>query len=639
MNYSKKFFIKGDVNEVLTSKIVACDTETTGLNYYGENPCRPFAFSFTTYENKNFYVSFPVDPFSRRVMYEKNFEGKMLLAEIFSNKDIIKIFHNINFDVSMIERSICKVEGILYDTKILTHVSDNSKKSYKLKNLASEIGIDNTDELDLKIAVRKERSAGKKLNYKLGKEVEEDYWLCPELCYKYAITDTDRTMALFYIHNVLEISKDIAHDKEAENYINIIQVEHKVQDITREMQDHGIRLDMDRLQKLNSYYSDIIEKENLHRAELGFENLNTNSPKQMKQVFYDEKKYDPVVISKVKDGGRTKGVTTNGTALLKWSNAGDELASSILRSAAAESELSTFIIPFQEMADYNGKHYVLHPQYNTLGATTGRISCNKPNLMNISSNDSAGRKSDVEYRTRESFITEDGFVMYFPDFSQMELWAAAFLANDPIMTDILLTGKDIHSNTAIACWGSAEKLYRKKAKFVNFGSLYGAGADALALQMGSSYQEGKLALNAFWSTYTGLKDYRDNLIANIKVKGYITNSFGRRYFVNSDKAYKSLNYMIQGSCAEVIKRAMINVHNLFLPYRDSLKDKAPRLLLTIHDELGLKIPTELDNKFFMRKIVKEMQADFHTYFNMPIPFGIGMERTTTSWANKKKVTL
>ena len=125
----------------------------------------------------------------------------------------------------------------------------------------------------------------------------------------------------------------------------------------------------------------------------------------------------------------------------------------------------------------------------------------------------------------------------------------------------------------------------------------------------------------------------------VRERGYVLNPFGRRYYVPSESAYKSLNYMVQGSCAEVIKRAMINVYNLFEPYKLTLKDKAPRLILTIHDELGLKIPKELDNKMFMRKIVQEMQGNFHTYFNMPVPFGVGMARTSTNWSQKKEIKL
>jgi len=637
MNYEDLF---------LGKKIVACDTETTGLQFqgtinpmYGYYSARSFAFSFTTYEGKNWYAVFEVDPYTRRVMYEKNLEDYFKLVKFFNDESIHKIFHNANFDLSVIKRINIDVKGKITDTMILSFV-DNNQLPTALKPLCEQLfQINDDDQKDLITSVNKARRKAKKLGWCVAtkengfgdKPNKADYWLGNKvLCKQYAIMDTDRTMGLYYCFEERYENDSI--------YKELVDVEHEVIHIARDMQDCGIRMDENKIEELLTYYGDVINEQIIVKKELGYESLNPRSPKQMRETFYEKLGCTPVTKRRKDKNGDTKQtLTTDSETLNKWADT-IPLAKCLIEISAAEHEVSTFIKPFKETSIDTSQGKILRPNYRTVGTVTGRISCAKPNLMNISSNDSIKRVSDTMYRARECFIPRDNHVLLFFDYSQIEVWITAFLSGDEVMIDYLMSGGDLHAKTGEACFSYKPDYddnitgYRKKGKTINFGSIYGMGANLLMKSIDSTYAEADKALSLFWSTYIGLDAYRGELSDEIKEKGKIINPFGRELFMYSDIAYRGLNYMVQGSAAEVIKRALINVNAV-------IKNTPCKLVLNIHDELCIEVPTNYYNKFFMRSIITAMKADFHTYFGMPKPFGISVEYTKTNWAEKQKVNI
>ena len=294
--------------------------------------------------------------------------------------------------------------------------------------------------------------------------------------------------------------------------------------------------------------------------------------------------------------------------------------------------MDSFVIPFQEIA-YGG---ILRPSYRGSGIITNRLACGKPNLMNITSKDSPKKRTEeVEYKIRSVFVPRAGCYLLFPDYKQIELWIAAFLSKDAVMMDALLSGKDLHALTAKACFGHLSDFeksytrYRKLGKIINFAILYGAGAGAVMDQTGLGYNEAIQVLERFWALYKGLNTYNKKLYDEANAKGFIVNAWGRVFRFESGSEYKAMNTMVQSFCAEVMKRAMINVDNLFEKHWVQAF-----LQLSIHDELGIEVSNQYNCKEILADIIKAMQGDFHTKLGMPVPFPVSPALAETTWYDK-----
>ncbi len=644
INIKHKAEIENDLAAVARSKRVSCDTETTGLNPYGdfsvrnEYPDRPFLFTFTCNETKaTAKIRFSVNPFTRKVEYHKNLNEFAWLVSFFGNPEIEKIFHNANFDKNMIELAGIIIRGRIWDTLTMLHILKNNLFSYGLKPITKKLfDMPDDDQEDLKKDVMRARSKGKKLGYLLSKDLEGDYHLGNiELCDKYGIGDTNRTDRLF---------DNVFNEYEANPvYAAVVDMEHEVLEVFRQMMLRGHKTDHYQILTLKRYYQKIVDQQIQIKKDLGYESLNPNSPLQLKKVFYEELGF-PVQYKVIKDKTtkqQKKSVTTDADALFKFSEK-SPLAKCLVILGTAEHQLDSFIKPFETLSYYNR----LHPNYNTNGPVTGRPSCSKPNLLNITSKDSPKKKTEeVDYTLRKIFVPDTDCLLYFFDYNQIELWLAAFFSKDELLMQALLKGWDRHSITAKALFGDRPdydtnpKKYRKLGKIINFGIQYGAGARrVMEMIEGCTFDEASDILRVYWRTYHGLRKWSDNIIQEARETGCITNPFGRVYYFTDETAHNAPNCMIQGTNAEITKRAMINVNNLFRNW-ESPSDRKPALQLCIYDELGMEIPKECHSKFLMYSIIKEMQADFHTLkeLNIPIPFPVNPSITSINWYEKTEL--
>jgi DNA polymerase-1 len=239
---------------------------------------------------------------------------------------------------------------------------------------------------------------------------------------------------------------------------------------------------------------------------------------------------------------------------------------------------------------------------------------------------------------RALFIPRKDCVLYFPDYSQIEVWISAYCSSDKIMKEYLVSGGDMHGALNEQFFGTRPDFeekkgtYRKKIKGLTFATIYGAGAGQLSeMGLGLSLHEAQDFISLFFTKYYGLYRYKNSLMQVASELGYIEDPFGKRCYIPSELSFKSLNYMIQGSASGVMKRAIINVSNL-CKARVGMK-----LLLTIHDELCIEVPLKLHSKKIMREIISAMQGDFHQYFGMESPFAVSMAMTYTNWAEKFEV--
>ncbi len=625
-------------------KIVACDTETTGLIPYGTFeelgycPCRPFAFSFTSYDEKDFYVRFPVDPFTRMVDYAADPASYALLREFFLDKSIVKVFHNAAFDLTMLDFAGLRCEGPFYDTKILAHLADSSRPTFSLKPITKAIfDFPDDDQKDLLDSVKKARRKGKKLGWSLAEDVKADYSLGdPELCKRYAIGDTQRTMKLFKFYEPL-LTGTFSSEDPYYRYKALAEMEHALVPIAMEMSRAGVTLDPSKVSELKTYYEACIVKAKADMTALGYPDLNGKSPVQMKKVFYDDLKM-PKVYRKRKDkatGKKVETLTCDKRALDKWSKT-VPLAKCLVEMSEAKHQLNSFITPFQENSHNEKGCRTLHPSFNTCGPITGRMSCSGPNLQNITSTTSPGRKSEVEFRARECFVPRPGMVWLLADYSQVEIWVAGFASKDPLMTQALMEGHSVHDLTCDRVFGSRldfvtnRAMYRKMAKIVNFSMLYGSGPKALADLLSVSFTEAQAYWQTYWDTYKGIQAYNETLKTQIKKEGWIKDFLGRPYF--PQHSHKALNYVVQGGAAGILKRAMIASHAY-------LKKACPdaRLLLSIHDELIFECTQHCVSSEILLGIKQAMQGEFHKLLGMPAPFEIEVSIVKTNWAEKGKM--
>lgn len=611
------------------------DVETTGLNPYKGD--RPFAFAFMAMDGEQLYYRFEVDPMTRKVLYEDKPKEYAALKALFTSPNLEIIGHNIEFDLTMIEFAGMSFKGKFWDTKILAHVANPGRLSYKLKPLCkSMFNYPDDDMTDLKNSVKKARRQGKKMGWKLAEDVEADYaYGDPELCKKYALGDVERTLKLYKAYEGL-LTEEQPPYSPYKAYRTIVDMEHSLLPIVRRMSRKGAQVDLGKVAELDTYYRACIEKCNVEKAALGYADLNPESSQQVSEVFYDQLGMKAELRKrKAKDGTKSMTKSADKKALDKWSKT-QPLAKVLVELSEAQHQLNSFIIPFKENSVFESGH-TLHPSFNTCGPVTGRFSCSNPNLQNITSSTSPGRKSDIEFRARECFVPREGFVWLLDDYSQVEIWVAAFLSKDSLMCKTLLEGKSVHDLTCDRVFGhkpdfvTNRGMYRKFAKIVNFSMLYGSGPQALSDLLGISVADAREYWKGFWETYPGMASYNERLKRAVKSDGYVMDVFGRPYFVEAKFAYKALNYMVQGTAAGILKRAMLSAQAF-------VAKACPRaeLLLTIHDELVIEVPLEALTEDLVRGIESAMAGDFHMLLGMPEPFKVETSVVYKNWGMKEK---
>lgn len=623
--------------------LLAFDTETTGLVPWGDCtppfPARPFAFAFRDESGRELYFRFDVDPKTREVLYSaKPTEYKSLKA-LLESPNLVLVGHNISFDLLMISKAGINFTGKFWDTKILAHVADSSRMSFALKPLCKEMfGYPDEDQKDLLDSVKKARREGKKLGWALAEDVKADYHLGdPELCKKYALGDVERTMRLYKSFEPL-LKEAHLFCSPYVRYAEIVDREHSLLPIVLEMMKEGVTLDMAKVYELEGYYTKCLEKAEATKSTLGFSELNSKSPKQVIDVFY-KKLSMPPNFKKRKDkktGRAIKTLTVDKKILHKMSE-DIPLAQCLLEYSEAQKQLTGFIRPFKSNSFLENGNRVLHPSFNTVGPITGRMSCSSPNLQNITSPDSAGKLSNVLFRVRECFAPPPGYVWLLADYGQIEIYCTAYLSKDKAMMGALERGEKLHDITCKNVFNGVPEAAdweakRKKAKITNFLLQYRGTASALSQTLGIPFEEATVIVAKYWETYAGLDDFYKRLEKQYKKDGFVSNLFGRTYRVNDPRfSYKLGNYVSQGTAADIIKQAMVDLYkflNKNFPYS--------KLILQVHDELIQKTPLEsLCNKL-VSGTIKCMQGNFGERLGMPGPLPVDVSVARSNWGAKEK---
>lgn len=606
-----------------SSKYIAVDCETTGLNPWDRKyPARAFAFSFYDSKGNSEYLRLDVDPFTRQPKI--GYSGKSIAVRIRVNQIMKssseKIFHNANFDIRMLNLFNVFTPEKYHDTQLLMHiVTGGNELSYGLKPLAKKyLDIKEDDLEDLKEAVRKARREAKKKGWTLAEDIEADYWMAPDkLCERYAVLDAKRTMLLFLS----------GKEQLTETLLDVYKRELLLSPLVRRMEDRGVRVFNKEIKNLTVFYEDHKKKQLEIADKNGGKGLNFKSPVQLVNIFYKKKKLP--IMSWTKKGNPS----VDGKVLLSLSKK-DPLAKAILEYKAASHAISSFLEPYNRFKSYEDGCWVLHPGYRQCGTRTARFGCSDPNLMQVAAPDAVKNKADISLRPREVFGPRKGHLWYLPDFSQMEVWVFAFLAKERIMMDTLLSGKDIHGAMAEKVWGHQNdfkekySVHRARAKFMTWCKLYGGGVNAISEQLDIDQNTAKQYSDEYDAGFPELKSFLNRTANLADREGFVENIYGRRYNIDPGYGYKSVNYLVQGGCADIMKIAMLRVDK-FLKQSNSKS----KILLTLHDELVIEVPFEEDGKPFMRQIMLNMQEGHSDVLEIPVPLPVDMSIVTKRWNN------
>ena len=378
--------------------------------------------------------------------------------------------------------------------------------------------------------------------------------------------------------------------------------------ILEEMKVNGILINKKVLKDLSGEYHIKLDALQKNIWKLAGEEFNINSPKQMAEILFTKLALKYKGMRKTSSGS----YSTKEDVLQKLAEE-FEIVREIMKYRELQKLLSTYIDTIPTMVGSDSR---LHPTFLQAGTTTGRMASADPNIQNIPI------KSEYGRRIRNAFIAEKGYRLVAFDYSQIELRIAAILSEDKKLIEIFKSGRDVHSEVAASVFKvSSEEVtkeMRNKAKTINFGILYGMGVGALQKNLGTNREEAQTFYNDYFSTFTALADYLNKVKAETARKGYTETLFGRRrYFegINSSLPFikaqaerMAINAPIQGTQADLIKIAMVQIYNLIV--KENLKGDV-RPIMQIHDEVIYEIKEDLieDIAKKVRKIMENVLTE------------------------------
>ncbi len=545
------------IKQLTQQKEVCFDTETTNIDAT-QAELVGIAFSWKAHEG--YYVPFPEDQKEAQALVDE-------FRSFFENPDITKVAQNLKYDALVLRRYGVRIEGYYFDTMIAHYLLEPELR-HNMDYLAETY-------LEYK-PVPIENLIGKKgKNQKTMRDVD------PSQVTDYAAEDADITFQLKeYLEPKLK-EEEVLHDL-------YYKVESPLVHVLVDMEYEGINLDSEFLHHYAKELKDDIAEleEKIH--EIAGVQFNIGSPKQVGEVLFDKMGL-PYKGRKTKSGQ----YSTNEDKLTDLA-ADYPIVNEILDYRGLTKLLSTYVEALPKMVHPETGR--IHSSFNQALAATGRLSSNNPNLQNIPIRTEEGA------RVREAFIPRDkNHVLLAADYSQIELRLIAEISKDEAMVEAFKEGKDIHSATAARVfevpYDEVTREQRYRAKTVNFSIIYGAGATNLSRQLNIKRAEAKELIEQYFKQYSGLKQYMDDMVEHARKHGYVKTLIGRRRHLRDINSKSSLarsnaermaiNTPIQGSAADMIKIAMVNVHNLL-----RAKDYATRMILQVHDELIFDVPKE-----------------------------------------------
>jgi DNA polymerase-1 len=579
---------RAELIKILAGQPTFCfDTETTGTD---PNHCELVGLSFSVKPGEGWYVPVPADQAAAQSIVTE-------FKEILENESIGKIGQNIKFDILMLKWYNIEVKGILFDTMLAHYIIDPDTRH--------NMDILSENYLGYKPVSITELIGAKGKNQGNMRDVEF------EKIKEYAAEDADITLQL---KNVFEPK---LKEVEGEKLVN--EIEHPLIYVLADMEYEGVKIDHDTLREFSkTLETDIAQYEKIVYEKAGVK-FNIASPKQLGEVLFEKLMLDP----KAK---KTKtGQYQTGEDVLLSLAAKSDIVRDILDFRQLQKLKSTYVDALPQMV--NPKTGRVHTSYNQAVAATGRLSSVNPNLQNIPIRTERGRE------VRKAFIPRDsGHTIVSADYSQIELRIIAEISKDPNMMQAFTDNLDIHTATAANVYGVALSdvtgEQRRNAKAVNFGIIYGQSAFGLSQSLGIPRKEAAEIIEQYFIQFAGIKQYMSDTMNFARENGYVCTLMGRRRYlrdINSANATvrgfaerNAINAPIQGSAADMIKIAMINIH------RELKAQKLDtRMTMQVHDELVFDVPHH-EVEIVKPIIMHNMKTAIKTEVPIMVEIGTGL---------------
>ena len=548
------------MERIAEAESFAFDTETTSLDYVD---ARVVGVALATAPGEGAYV-----PFAHRYpgAPDQLDEERVLgaLRPLLEDPDRPKIGHNLKYDMSVLANHDIAMTGVAHDTMLQSYVLDSTATRHDMDSLAARY---------LGVRTRKyEEVAGKG-----AKQITFDQVPLEEAG-PYAAEDAEVTLRLHAF-----FTPRLADRPGLERVYR--EIEMPLVPVLSTMERRGVRVDTERLRELSEELA--VRMEALEReahAEAGGP-FNLQSPKQIQAILFDPDRLGLPVRTKTPTGQ-----PSTADAVLQELAREYALPRTILDHRALSKLRSTYAVALRESVNRTTGR--VHTSYHQAVASTGRLSSSTPNLQNIPVRTAEGR------RIRQAFVAPPGFRLLSADYSQIELRIMAHLSGDEGLLRAFAAGRDIHRATAAEVGGIDEAAVdgemRRRAKAVNFGLIYGMSAFGLARQLGIERGEAQGYIERYFERYPGVREYMDETRERARDRGYVETVFGRRLHLPEIKSRNAarrqyaertaINAPMQGTAADVIKRAMVSLHDWTRGRADEV-----RMIMQVHDELVFEV--------------------------------------------------
>lgn len=553
-----------DVLKKVRDKI-SFDTETTD-----QRPmwAKLLGVSFSFKEGEGYYV-----PISHNELSLPQGDVLRAFSPVLSNPEIKKYGHNLKYDLIVLRKAGLDVKGIDRDSMLLSYLLTPEKRSHNLENLVLEV-------YGIKKRSYKELTSRGKLGFG-GVNLEE--------AANYSCEDADYALRLC----------ETLYPRVVEEGMETLyrEIELPLIEVLADMETTGVKVDVGKLRKLSAELAEklkALEEEIYKKAGVKF---NINSPKQLGEVLFE--KLNLPLVKKTK---KTRGYSTD-MEVLKELSILHEVPALVLEYRQLAKIKSTYIDSLPTMI--NPETGRIHTSYNQTVTATGRLSSSDPNLQNIPIRGELGKK------VREAFVAENGNYLLSADYSQIELRVMAHMSGDENLISAFKRGEDIHTATAREVFGVVDlppEEKRRRAKIINFSIIYGTSAYSLSKELGVDVHEAADFINRYFEKYPKVKEFIDRTVAEAREKGYVKTLLGRKRRIPELSAKNknvqaageriAMNTPIQGTAADIMKKAMIDVWK-------ALKegDYGTRMIMQVHDELIFEVPEEEIEK--VKKLIKE----------------------------------
>ena len=553
--------LKSWITKINNSKAFAVDTETDSVDTVSANL---IGISLSVSENEGCYIPIAHAYDGCPKQLSMDYVIKNLGPVIEKNQNKV-VGQNLKFDIPILARHGIKVTNFLADTMLM---------SYVLNSTATRHGMDRLADYYLNYTTTKYTdvtgTASKQISFaEVNLDIASDY----------AAEDADITLRL-YNHLMPMLKEKPTQEKLLKD------IEYPLVHVLSRVEQNGAKIDKKKLANHSKELGQKIDDLSAQAFKIAGEEFNLDSPKQLLEILY-EKQGLPVLKK------TPKGQPSTNEDTLKRLSEEYELPRIILQYRTLAKLKSTYTDSLINIE--NPKTERIHTSYQQAVTSTGRLSSTEPNLQNIPIKTAEGR------RIREAFVPDKGNILISADYSQIELRIMAHLSEDKNLTHAFNNDIDVHSSTASEVFGvsieDVTKDQRRSAKAINFGLMYGMSAFGLTRQLGIARGEAQEYLDAYFARYTGVRDYMDNIKAQAKEDKFVETIMGRRLYLNEINAANGLrrqaaeraaiNAPLQGSAADIIKKAMLDIDMLI---DEEIKDV--KMIMQVHDELVFECPKE-----------------------------------------------